>query len=135
MIEISKITQSKSVFRSPESSWTFLEIFNDILRNFFQPFCGFFLNISRNLFENLFESSQTFPGIFLNIPLNLFSRKFWNENIYSKRLAGISVSKASSTSILFFIHMLKKDASSKVISGNTTMISFLSCPIKYFPKI
>ena len=34
----SKISQNKSIFRPQESSWTFLEIFNNILRILFEHF-------------------------------------------------------------------------------------------------
>ena len=87
MIKISKISQNKPIFRSPEPSWTFVENFSNILRNFFDiprnlfensskfpwTFPRIFSDILSNLLELSPESSRTFPGIFLNIPLNLSS--------------------------------------------------------------
>ena len=134
MIKISKISQNKCIFRSPESSWTFLEIFSNILRNFFdhssdsfRTFPGIFLKIPLNLLERSLEPFRTFHPIFSNFPRNLLE--------HSPELSWTFLWISFLLNLFSFIRMSKKDTWSKVISGNTTIIGFLLCPTKYFPKI
>ena len=146
MIKINKISQNKSIFRSLESSWIFLEIFNSILWNcfnhspdFFWTFPGIFSKIPRNLLERSPEPFRTFRLIFSNSPRNFLDIP-WNILKHSSEFSWTFLWNFL-PGILKWKYFLEYSKSKegvrvrKVISGNTTMIIFLPCPKKYFPTI